>query len=265
MIRRITKENKISASGITIVQKTICGEYKTHWHEFFEIEFILSGSGEYVIDGRAYNVEKNMLFFMTPINFHRVSVNGNAEIINIMFTEDLISDFALSFLTAGSFENAMQFSEPDSGFIKNVLSELLAASRQNDKTYCAALLNVLLLKIGKRTKKSIPQLTYVQSAMLYILKNFRSEITLADTAGNIGISSAYLSSIFHSETGVKFKEYLNTTRYDYAKKLLIYSDMSISEICSESGFNDYANFIRGFTSRFGTAPGKFRKIRDIKW
>ena len=205
-----------------------------------------------------------MLFFMTPIDFHRVSIDGNAEIINIKFTENICSKHYLFFLTSANIENAFHFSEPDSIFIKNILFELLSASRQNDKTYYAALLDVLLLKIGKRTKKNIPQLTYVQSAILYILNNFRSEITLADTADHIGISSAYLSSIFHSETGVKFKEYLNTIRFDYAKKLLIYSDMNISEICSESGFNDYANFMRGFNSHFGTAPGKFRKNIDIK-
>lgn len=264
MIERFTKSQNISAEGISVEQKVISGNFKTHWHDFVEIEFILSGSGKYVIDGKSYDIEKNTLFFMTPINFHQVSIDKNAEIVNIMFSENICNNNTLFTLTSGISENVVRFSDNDALFVKCLLSELITAVEQKDKVYYSSLLDTLLLKTVKRTKnKSIPTLTYVQSAMLYILNNFRSDITLADTAKYVGLSSAYLSSVFSKEAGINFKEYLNSIRFEYAKKMLTYSDMNVSEICYESGFDDYANFIRSFRTRFGTSPGKFRNESNM--
>lgn len=263
MIKRFSKENNISADGISIQEKTIYGNFKTHWHDFIEVEFILEGSGKYVVDGKEYNIEKNMLFFMTPVNFHSVSIDNTADIVNIMFSVDICSSSTLFTLTSGISENAVRFSEQDAVFVKNLLSEIISAVSQKDKIYYSSLLEVLLLKTVKRTKKSIPTLTYVQSAMLYIHNNFRSDITLSDTAKFVGLSPAYLSSVFSREAGIHFKEYLNSIRFDYAKKMLTYSDMTISEICFESGFDDYANFIRSFKAKFGVSPGQFKKMSKM--
>lgn len=259
MIERLSKENNISAEGISIEKKTIYGEFNTHWHDFTEIEFFINGSGKYVIDGKTHEIKKNMLFFMTPINFHRVSIDENAEMVNIMFSENICNNTALFMLASGMKENSVTFSDEEATFVKSVLFELISAVKNKDKAYYSALLDVLLLKTVNRTKKSIPNLTYVQSAMLYILNNFRSDISLADAAQYVGLSPAYLSSVFSKESGIRFKEYLNSVRFDYARKMLTYSDMNISEICFESGFDDYANFIRSFKNRFGSSPGRFRK------
>lgn len=260
MIERFTKSQNISADGISVERKLICGEFKTHWHDFVEIEFILSGNGQYIIDGEKYDIEKNMLFFMTPINFHRVIINDTAEIVNIMFSENICNNNTLFTLASGISENAVHFSEPDAMFVKCLLNELETAVGQKDKVYYSSILDTLLLKTVKRTRnKSIPTLTYVQSAMLYVLNNFRSEVKLSDIADYVGLSPAYLSSVFSKESGVNFKEYLNSIRFEYAKKMLTYSDMSVSEVCYESGFDDYANFIRSFKARFGISPGKFKK------
>lgn len=49
--------NNIGAS-----KKRINGDYSIHWHDFYEIEFILDGSGTYIIDGIDYPIKKGMLF-----------------------------------------------------------------------------------------------------------------------------------------------------------------------------------------------------------
>lgn len=259
MIERFTKSQNIPQGEISAERKMINGEFKTHWHDFSEIEFVISGSGKYIVDGRVYNIEENMLFFMTPINFHSVSIDKNTEIINIMFSENLCGSTLFPF-AAGVSENAVCFSENDAVFIKNLLFELISAVGENDRIYYTSLLNTLLLKIVKYTKnKSIPTLNYAQSAMLYVLNNFRSDITLTSAASYTGLSPAYLSAVFAAETGVNFKEYLNSIRYEYARKILTYSDMSVTEVCFESGFGDYSNFIRGFKRRFGITPGQLKK------
>ena len=66
MIDRYTRLQKIKNEKIMVKEKTIYG-YPVHWHEFYEIEFIISGKGTYYIDGKEYDVKPGMIFFMKTL------------------------------------------------------------------------------------------------------------------------------------------------------------------------------------------------------
>ena len=259
MIKKFTKQQNMQCDEISASQKRIYGDFDTHWHEYYEMEYILEGSGEYIIDGKKYDIEKGMLFFMSPINFHELK-NTDAEIINIMFSDELCNRNTLFSLFSESNENAVCFKDNEAQFVELLLKDIVTAVSSGDKIYYESILNCLMIKTGNTAKSILStRLTYIQSAMLYILNNFRSGITLSDTASHIGLTPAYLSSVFSREAGVTFKDYLNSIRFDYAKKLLIHSDINVSEVCYESGFDDYANFIRNFKKFYGMPPGQYRK------
>ena len=57
----------------------------THFHDFFELEYIISGSGTYTVDGKDYPIEAGSLFFLTPLNYHCVDIK-DAELYNVMFS-----------------------------------------------------------------------------------------------------------------------------------------------------------------------------------
>lgn len=255
MLNRMARQAHVGADGISIAKKEIKGCFDTHWHEFYELEFILDGSGVYVIDGREYEIKKGMLFFMSPVNFHEVRTES-AQIVNVMFSESVCSSEALFALTSEGTGNAFYFEDREFAFVSELFSEMI--EEKADKVYLKALMDVLILKAARKNK-SIAELTYVQSAMLYISNNFRGRLTLPQTAAHIGLSPSYLSALFPKEIGVTFKEYVSSLRFEYAKKLLIFSKQSVSEICYESGFEDYAGFMRNFKKRFKMPPGQFRK------
>lgn len=262
MIKHYTKLQKIPEIGISVLEKTIYGEYPTHWHDFTEMEFILSGGGKYIIDGKQHEIRENMLFFMTPVNFHSVRVSrGGARIVNIKFSESLCDGSTLFSLIAKNKENAVIFPQSDAMFIRALLQQMKDACLKENEEYLKATLGVLLLKTAQNASAVTDgSLSYAQTAMLYVLENFRSDITLSSAAKHIGLSVSYLSKVFADENGITFKKYLDGIRFDYAKKLLTYSDMSVSEICAESGFDDYANFMRAFKQNFGMSPGNYRSI-----
>ena len=69
-------------------KKHIKGDFLNHGHDFFEIEYIISGSGTYFIDGKSYPIQDKMLFFISPSNFHAIK-DCDAVIINVMFSCNL--------------------------------------------------------------------------------------------------------------------------------------------------------------------------------
>ncbi len=257
MIDRYTRLQKIKNNRIMVKEKNI-SSYPTHWHEFYEIELIISGSGSYIIDGVDRKIEKNMLFFMTPVNFHKV-ITDNSQVITLMFTGE-VCDLDLLFRLSSVFNSdSVLLCDEDAKYLATIMHELNIACAENDDEYSFHLLNSILGKICRiNNPHRHGYMSKVQKAMLYIQNNFRNDIQLSNIAHAAGVTPSYMSSIFAKECGVSFNKYLNTIRYDYAKKLLEYSDMTVTDICFESGFCDYANFERHFKEKFFMSPRQYR-------
>ena len=263
MIKKLEKNENIITSGIFAARREFPAntDIPMHWHDFIELEYIIRGSGKNIIDGKAYDIKENTLFFTIPTNFHKFIFDEETILVNITLSETFC-DYRLLFSLAANNQNAISFLPADSPFVNNLIFELVSAVENNNIDYSALLTETLIMKINQLIQlKSADVTNYVESAIIYIINKFRSNISLSAAAEYAGITPAYLSALFVKETGINFKEYLNSIRYNYAKNLLKYSKMNISEICYESGFEDYSNFLRGFKARFGISPGKFKKER----
>lgn len=240
-----------------IRKKTIDQDYPTHWHNYFEIEYVIEGGGIYTIDGVNYTLEPGMIFFLTPVNFHSL-VDSEAKLYNISFIESVCDEKYLSLITNMS-NIAYKAKGSDKNFFDTIFEELLI-NMDNPIMY-QLYLNCIIAKLSQLvTHASNTNATLYQQAVLYIMTNFRSDITLNDIATHIGFTPTYFSKLFKKEIGCNFKDYLLTTRLEYAKKLVLYSDMTIQQICNESGFDDYGNFIKQFKRHFNHSPTHYKSI-----
>ncbi len=73
------------------------------------------------------------------------------------------------------------------------------------------------------------------NAKQYIAEHFREDIDRNDVASMTYITPNYLSKKFRDETGMNLREYINQLRIDEAKRLLLSTNMTISEVSSEIG------------------------------
>ncbi|MBO5060487.1 MAG: helix-turn-helix domain-containing protein [Clostridia bacterium] len=259
MINKLTRYDYIKNGFIHCDARTIDEAYvPTHWHDFFEIEYIISGSGDYIIDGKKYTIAPGMTFFMSPINAHMV-IAHDVQLINISFSENLCDSFLLSQLDFVDSVTAFRLEGADRDYIKTTALEL--SHSLDDNLYASLLLNTIVTKLHKIFT---PQATLrnnfsiSKKAVLYIINNFRKNISLADAASYVGLTPSYFSMLFKKETGTTFKEYIDRLRFEYARKLILLSDMTVQQICAESGFGNYENFIRRFKLRFGSSPSIYR-------
>jgi len=249
-VDRELRQTRIGNLGFSGSKKVLQGEYKTHWHEFYEIEYILKGEGNYVIDGVVYPIRPGMLFFMTPRNFHSVSAQ-NCQAYNLMFSERLCDLGMLSRLIDGktAFDT-----EEDLPFFDAVLGELVKSL--SDEALVGFLLNSVLGKIRPEPRGMTSD--SVAKGFLYLLNHFREKPSLCEIADYAGYTPTYFSAVYRKEMGETFQQTLDRLRFDYAKKLVLHSDLTVARICKESGFDDYPNFIRRFKKYFGVSPGKMK-------
>ena len=258
----LTKEKQIANSVISASRKHFCGCANTHVHEFFEIEYVISGSGSCLIDGCTYDMEAGTLFLLTPANTHTVR-DADAELINVMFRCDhALPSLALPTLYA-PISPRFSLAATDRPLVLALLSELVAMHSDNLE-YAQTLLSCLLQKLSFYPQKDeTAPLPYIQRAYLYMTEHFKNGITLESTAAHLGLSSTYLSELFAQQTGISFKTYLDRIRFSHARNLLAFTDMPICAIPAHCGFGDYANFSRRFKSLLGMTPGDYRQKHKI--
>lgn len=102
----------------------------------------------------------------------------------------------------------------------------------------------------------------VAQARRYIESNYQENISRNEVAGSVFLTPEYLARIFKKETGMSINTYIAECRLERAKVLLSDTQMSVSQVAVEVGFNGLPYFISSFRKKFGTAPGEYRRGRE---
>ena len=102
----------------------------------------------------------------------------------------------------------------------------------------------------------------VSKAIQLVKQRFQENITLDIVAEELGVSSFYLSKLFHKHTGMNFTEYLTQKRIAQAKRMLENGEMNIKEIAYATGFNSQSYFSKIFKKYVGIAPSDYKGADD---
>ena len=94
----------------------------------------------------------------------------------------------------------------------------------------------------------------VDAVKHYIRQHYRENLTRNELADVVHITPNYLSKRFHTETGMSLREYINQLRVEDAKRLLLSTNVTISEIASEVGFDNISYFSTVFRKLCGVSP-----------
>jgi AraC-like DNA-binding protein len=98
----------------------------------------------------------------------------------------------------------------------------------------------------------------LRKAERFIMENYSRKISLSEIAEVSGLSAPYFSTIFKEEMGENLSSYLNRLRSEKASRMLLDTELSLSEIAGSCGFEDQSWFSKIFKSHTGVSPGKYR-------
>lgn len=156
-----------------------------------------------------------------------------------------------------------------------VLNDSAAFSRLFDSIYSAAQGNIngcekSSVFIYELTLELRKQLLFEQSrptettdiavrTVSYIDENFYRDITLAELAENVNVSSQHLCRQFKKRMNMRPIEYLNKKRISVSKALLLEGGKSISDISREVGFSSPTYFGMVFKNQESISPSQFKE------
>ena len=78
-------------SHVTVTRKILRDATDVHFHNFYEIELILGGTGTLMLNGETYPISRGSVFLMTPADFHQLSQADDLDILTFMFDGMLLS------------------------------------------------------------------------------------------------------------------------------------------------------------------------------
>ncbi len=99
----------------------------------------------------------------------------------------------------------------------------------------------------------------IERSCRYIVENYKRDITLMEMAEVTNFSISHFSVLFKKHTGRSLISYVNDLRIEEAKKLLLKTSFSVSEIAETVGFSTMPYFTRVFKAAVGVSPLKYRK------
>lgn len=265
---RLKRNNWIDPNtNLSFAKHVINTPTRVHLHEFYEMELVVEGEGSQNLNGTLYPLSAGNFYLLTPIDFHSVIPRGSLTLLNISFDGSAISpDMRLKlmnrrdnlFFFDSKHISAIEFFMCRIGDECKCIDEYSAAARES----LMRLLFIELFRSGESLSESVPAHT-VMPAMQYLFQNFRSDITLGETAAQSGYTASYFSRIFHQMTGIRFVDFLSRLRINYAAMLLVSSSCTVTQAAISSGFSSMSNFFRAFKNETGMSPLEYRRKNTI--
>lgn len=125
-------------------------------------------------------------------------------------------------------------------------------------------LSLLIMEISQEflemhfnIKNKIPP--KISMIMEWIKANYFRPITVTEIADEFDYNSDYISSLFKKNTGMSLTFYINKTRIDISKSLIVNYNLSIKEAAYSCGFSDEKYYMKIFKKLEGMTPAQYKK------
>lgn len=104
-----------------------------------------------------------------------------------------------------------------------------------------------------------PRVELLKTVISYIRQNYQHPLSLRELAGLAGMNEQYFCRFFKKSLGKTPVSYINDFRIRHAATLLRTTELPVTEVCLESGFNNLGHFMKEFKKATQLTPLQFRK------
>lgn len=251
---------------------------KYHYHDSYEIYYLLAGERTYYIENQSYELKKGCLLFINRNDIHKTvdKAGPGHERTLIYFKEPYMKEFGggryLEFLlTPFRSDNKMlELNMQEQSYVENLLFQLeqeaTDETRPGQEVHTGALLIQLLVFAARKMadqpapKPIGPLNEKIAEIIAYCNVYFDKPLRLDTISSQFFISPFHFTRLFKKMTGFTFTEYVNTVRIREAQRLIRETRYKMIQIAGQVGFTNVSHFNRKFKEVTAMSPMEYRKM-----
>ena len=260
--------------------------YPAHRHDFLEFSLILEGKGVEIINGKRQELMPGVCSFILPYQIHEIHAELNHPIklyncaFNTYYVQTLFKGFWFYRFIIRRFYPIRETIVNSFRLCKrNNFTSILNQMRrefEESKEWSNVLLESKLIELliifernrqkslVKSRNESIQCNKNIWEIIFYIHSNFHEDLSLTYLANKFHISVSYLSELIKQHMGENFVSLLNEIRIRHACSLLVSTELPVSTVAMEVGYNSFKTFSRVFRKLKQTTPTLYREMNKLK-
>lgn len=248
-----------------------------HFHDTYELYYLISGKRHYFIEGRTLEISQGNLILIKPYALHKTTDGGPPDHQRLLF------NFKKSFFPQPNLMEeilqllydkkcgAFTFSPTQKQYLEKIFGKILDEVHHRSIGFEAAiqcLFTQVLIYLARYCENAIvdtskphlsPMHEKISDIVQYINTHYMKPLSLEYISTHFFISQYYLSRSFKQVTGFTFVEYLNSVRIREAQRLLRETDEQVIQIAHMVGFNNVSHFGRIFKAIAKNTPLQYRQ------
>ncbi len=256
------------------------GCYPPRHVRWYELEYILSGTGYILTNGEKIPTRKDMVFIRTPgmevqgfLPYYSYSLIFDAfyqperakhyDVNDDIFEPSKITDESISlphFVQVSPHSDIRQLFE-------DIYQAYLSEDYFNMVEMKASVLKILhtvftFAKYPQQSRLSPSRLHMQRIDLLteYIDSHIDHAFTMRELAGVCLLSEGFLCRLFKQIMGTTPFSYINNCKIRRSRQLLIETDLPIKDICMQCGFENESYFYKVFKEKMNISPNEYRKL-----
>ncbi|MBS1662293.1 MAG: helix-turn-helix domain-containing protein [Bacteroidetes bacterium] len=253
-------------------------EYQARVHRktYFEMVFVLEGSGIQTINDHRLPYASDKLFLVFPKDRHGFEVGEKTKFFFIRFNDSYIRTQEKEWVERVEFifhnhdhtPGCILETRTDKPLVRALVEALIREQAAPNQEMVKQLINTIVtvavrnIARGSGRAGGIAVETDIATLMLnYIHERIHKpeELKAGVMAAHFNVSNSYISEYFKNRTGQNMQDYIGAYRLKLIEARLRYTDTTLSEIVYEFGFSDASHLNRFFKKWKGMNPSEYRK------
>lgn len=255
------------------LEKYITGD-KAHVLSYYDITLITEGIGSFRVDDFSYIIAPQKIFFTSPMQVRKWEIQKVPRGLILIFEEEFLSTFfndsefvqRLSYFNTVYHEPVLSLSTQDFIYFTTVLENIeeeIIEQDKKDNHILRALLYQALCWLDRKYLKSNPEPEkasgrYILEFRKMVNLNFKTRHSVGFYADKLHISAGHLNDMVKGHFGISAKNFIQNRIFLEAKRLLLYSTLSVSEIAWNLNFQDDSYFVKAFKNKIGCTPHSYK-------
>ena len=259
-------------------------EVEPHNHNYFEIIFVLNGSGFHTINGTKFPYKKGDIFLLAPEDTHHFDIIKQSIFTHFKFTELLFSSkvnlpdrkYWLQRIeqllhNPNTIPGDVISNQEDRKIILDIHNVVMEEFK-NEKIYyqeiisnaISTILSIIVRNISVKFGSNKRNKSIKDSRIDRILGHIRQNVYDKDLtkisymADKFNMSQSSISTYFKKATGESIHQYVTKYKMKLVEYRLQNTEFTIAEIAYQLGYTDESHLTKTFKKHFSVSPKQYR-------